>query len=106
MPSANPWETLLQRHSETCICKSCRAARRRTEYRRWAGHRPPLDTVPTDQCAAHIAQLRRMGWSQEQIARAAGVATGTVSQAKCRGVRILRSTAEAILALRPEQSRR
>jgi hypothetical protein len=101
MPSADT-EVGWQRHGATCICRRCRNLRKRQAWR----PAPVEERVYSDEASAHIRQLVRMGWKQTEIAAAAGVSTGAVSTAKERGVRILASTAEKILAVNPTGSRR
>jgi transcriptional regulator with XRE-family HTH domain len=62
--------------------------------------------VFSDEASAHIHQLVRLGWRQNEIARVTGLAPSTISQAKERGVMILAETSERILAVQPGQSRR
>ena len=64
------------------------------------------ERVYSDEAAAHIHELLRLGWRQTEIAAASGLATGTISSAKERNVLILASTADAILSVQPGQSRR
>ena len=100
MPSTDTlagWE----RHGPTCICRGCRTARKRNAWRPAAKER-----VYSDESAAHIRKLVRLGWTQTQIAAVAGVSTGAVSTAKEPGVTINAETADKILAVNPTQSRR
>lgn len=73
MPSTDSWAA-LPRHSARCICRRCRDARRREAWRPAAPER-----VVSDEAAAHIHQLIRLGWTQVQIAHVTGLATGTIS---------------------------
>ena len=104
MPSSDPW-AVLPRHSARCICRRCRDARRRAEFDSWREY-GEVERVFSDEAAAHIHQLVRLGWKQTEIARAAGLAPSTVSTAKERGVLIALTTHDAILAVQPGQSRR
>ena len=65
------------RHSEACIGRACRAARRRVE--REAARVPRLHVV-ADDAHAHITALVAEGWSQRRIAAAAGVSVGLVNK--------------------------
>jgi hypothetical protein len=104
VPSSDPW-AVLPRHPARCICRRCRDARRRAEFDSWREYRE-VERVFSDEAAAHIHQLVRLGWKQKEIAAAAGLAPSTVSTAKERGVLISATTADAILAVQPGQSRR
>ena len=105
MPSSDPY-AVLPRHSARCICRRCRAARRRAEWEGWRAYGPEVERVYSDAASAHIHQLMRLGWKQAEIAAAAGLAPSTVSTAKERGVTISAETSERILAVQPGQSRR
>jgi hypothetical protein len=99
MPSTDPWPQ-LGKHSATCICRRCRNERRRAAWRP-----APAERVLSDEVSRHIKLLVRMGWTQTQIAKVAGVSTGAISTAKEPGVVINVETAEKILAVKPTQSR-
>lgn len=95
MPSSDPW-SVLARHSSTCICRRCRATRRRAEWEYWR-ESVPVDRVPASQASARIRQLVRQGWKQVEIAEATGISTGTISWAKNHPeVLIDRETHEAL----------
>ena len=69
MPSSDPW-AVLPRHSARCICRRCRDARRRAEFDSWREYRE-VERVFSDEAAAYIHQLVRLGWRQKEIAAAA-----------------------------------
>ncbi len=100
MPSTDAWAE-LPRHGPHCLCKPCKNLRKRAAWRP-----APVERVYSDEASRHIKHLVRMGWRQTEFAEAAGVSTGSVSQAKVPGVVINAETELKILAVRPEQSRR
>ena len=93
MPSSNPVEGWV-RHSETCICRSCRGVRRRRER-----EAAQVVRVQASEVAAHIAALKEAGWTQSAIAKAAGLSVGVVSKAKFPDSVLDLATAEKILAV-------
>ncbi|MEU1273055.1 hypothetical protein [Streptomyces sp. NPDC005799] len=77
------------------------AYRRRLGYDRVNGIRRRVDATQT---RAHIERLAARGWTQGQIAAAAGIHQTTVSiVASARHPQVARSTATAILAIRLDQ---
>jgi hypothetical protein len=64
-----------------------------------------VERVFSDEAAEHIRVLLGHHWTQTQIAKAAGVAPSTVSQAKVRGTTINEETAERIMSVQPGQAR-
>jgi hypothetical protein len=97
MPSSSPPGERRVPHTEHCICRRCRSARRR---QRTEDRRRPLERVWSDDVAEHIADLLERGWTQTEIAKAAGVSTGVVSKAKWPGLVLDVETAERIMAVR------
>ncbi len=88
-----------------CRCDDCRNAarayRRRLGYDHSNGIRRRIDST---QVRGHIERLTARGWTQEQIAAAAGVNQTTVSGIMSRpGSQVRRSTAAAIFDVRLDQ---
>lgn len=88
-----------------CRCDLCRdgarAYRRRLGYDHSNGIRRRIDST---QVRVHIERLTARGWTQEQVAAAAGVNQATVSVIMSRpGSQVRRSTAAAIFAVRLDQ---
>lgn len=88
-----------------CRCEACRAAgrayRRRLGYDHSNGIRRRIDST---QVRGHIERLTARGWTQEQIAAAAGVNQATVSVIMSRpSSQVRRSTAAAIFEVRLDQ---
>jgi DNA-binding CsgD family transcriptional regulator len=84
-----------------CTCPTCHSYRRRRAYDRANGKTGRTDAT---QPRAHLERLVARGWSQDQIAAAAGLNQATISIILARqyaGVR--RSTAAAILDIRLDQ---
>lgn len=83
MPSSDPFAGHPRvRHTETCICHTCRGRRRR-EARE--ALREPRVLVYSDQAAEHIAALLSAGWTRSEIARAAGVSAPLITKAQKPG---------------------
>ncbi len=84
--------------SGKCDCKACRGYRHRVAIERSHGVRRRVDAT---QSRAHLERLLGRGWSQDQIAAAAGFDQSTVSVILSgRYQRVHRDTAAAILAVR------
>jgi hypothetical protein len=105
LPSADPYAA-IPRHGPTCICRPCRNLRKRADWEAYRRRKPPVERCSSDEAAAHIAMLRRLGWKQQEIARAAGLSDATISTAKLPGWVINAETSDKILAVAPTQSRR
>lgn len=88
-----------------CRCEPCRGAGRSYKLRLGYDHSNGIRRlIDSTQVRVHIEQLTAKGWTQEQIAAAAGVNQATVSLIMSRpGQRVRRTTAAAILDVRLDQ---
>ncbi|KAF2774671.1 helix-turn-helix domain-containing protein [Streptomyces sp. OM5714] len=88
-----------------CRCEPCRAAGRsyrlRLGYDHTNGIRRRIDATQT---RVHIERLTARGWTQAQIAAAAGINQATISVLMRSGSQVRRSTAAAILEVRLDQA--
>lgn len=81
-----------------CGCKPCRGFRHRVAIERSQGVRRRVDAT---QSRAHLERLLNRGWTQSQIAAAAGLDQSTVSVViSGRHMHVHRDTAAAILNVR------
>ena len=78
------------KHGETCICYACRRARSKAE--RLAQRQRP---VRSDEVAARIGELRRLGFTLTEIAAAVDLSVGVVHKASKPGA-FLRSSSRVI----------
>lgn len=84
-----------------CGCKPCRGFRHRVAIERSQG---VLRRVDATQSRAHLERLLNRGWTQSQIAAAAGFDQSTVSVViSGRHMHVHRDTAAAILNIRLDQ---
>lgn len=85
-----------------CHCKLCNSYRIRSAYQRASGTRGRVDATQTRN---HIERLTARGWSQDQIAAAAGLNQATISIVLSgRFASVRRTTAAAILNIRLDQT--
>lgn len=91
--------------THACRCELCRAAGRsyrlRLGYDHSNGIRRRIDATQTRH---HIERLTARGWTQAQIAAAAGINQATISVLMRSGSQVRRSTAAAVLAVRLDQA--
>jgi len=74
-----------------CRCARCVGAAKRNEYARATGR---AGLVPVDRVSALFTRLRAAGWSNQDIADAAGIDTGKVSKYLLKRVPTIRMSTE------------
>lgn len=91
-------------YAQGCRCKRCRSGRQRADRERRAlnhalNGQAVIYRTSTTLMAAHVAELRRQGWTLADIAIGAGVNVEAFRRT-LRSGRTLSTTVERVLALR------
>lgn len=90
-------------YAQGCRCGRCKRARRLADRQRRAANnaingRPVIYRTTTTAMEAHVAELRRQGWTLAQIATTAGINVEAFRRALRHG-RTMSTTVRAVLAV-------